>query len=96
MYHPRTAHGQEHEEKGLVSMLGFSKDVEYRSAATQLPEKPVALPYDLRTEMTWLDFCNPVNPLGTPKPFVQAMHTALVDGELNYTPIATAARSAPP
>ncbi|MBO4365731.1 MAG: aminotransferase class I/II-fold pyridoxal phosphate-dependent enzyme [Eggerthellaceae bacterium] len=67
-------------------MLGFNRRIGYREAESILPENPVSLPYELRTEMTWMDFCNPVNPMGTPRSFVQAMHTALVDGELNYAP----------
>jgi threonine-phosphate decarboxylase len=70
----------------MASMLGFGNRTGFREVIATLPDKPVSLPYELRTEMTWLDFCNPVNPLGTPKSIVQAMHTALVDGELNYTP----------
>lgn len=51
-----------------------------------LPELPASLPYDLRKEINWIDFSNPVNPLGTPKPLIQALHTALVDGELAFQP----------
>lgn len=70
----------------MSALLGFNRHVGYREAESVLPENPVSLPYELRTEMTWLDFSTPVNPLGTPKPFVQAMHAALVDGETNYAP----------
>ncbi len=70
----------------MDSLVEFDKSVDYRSISKPLPKKPVSLPYELRTEMTWLDFCNPANPLGTPKSIVQAMHTALVDGELAYAP----------
>ncbi len=70
----------------MAALIGYDRQADYREAQTLLPSKPVALPYELRTEMTWMDFCHPVNPLGTPKPLVQAMHTALVDGELSYIP----------
>jgi len=36
--------------------------------------------------MNWVDFSGTSNPLGTPKSFIRAIHTALVDGELNYIP----------
>ena len=51
-----------------------------------LPELPTTLPHDIRKEISWVDYSNPVNPLGTPKVFLKAMHTALVDGELAYRP----------
>lgn len=68
----------------LFSLNKPSSD--YRVRTSSLPDKPVSLPYELRTEMTWIDFCNTANPLGTPKSFLQAMHTALVDNEQNYAP----------
>lgn len=61
-------------------------EVEFRPTATDTPVRPVSIPYELRTEMTWLDFCHPMNPLGTPRDMIQAMHTALVDGELSFAP----------
>ncbi|WP_454945615.1 pyridoxal phosphate-dependent aminotransferase [Cryptobacterium curtum] len=67
-------------------MVGLHRDVDYRQVVTDLPDKPVALPYELRTEMTWIDFSHPVNPLGCPRAIVQAMHTALVDGEIAFSP----------
>lgn len=70
----------------MSSRLGFNRHLGYREAESVLPENPISLPYELRTEMTWLDFSTATNPLGTPRSFVQAMHTALVDGELNYAP----------
>lgn len=57
-----------------------------RAAATTLPEQPAYLPYELRTEMNWLDFSSTTNPLGTPKSFIRSMHSSLVDGELAYVP----------
>lgn len=70
----------------MSALLGFNRREGFREAESVLPENLVSLPYELRTEMTWLDFSNPINPLGTPRSFVQAMHAALVDGELNYAP----------
>ncbi|MDO4890983.1 MAG: hypothetical protein Q3963_06430 [Coriobacteriaceae bacterium] len=51
-----------------------------------LPELPATLPHDIRKEINWVDYSNPVNPLGTPKVFMQALHTAIVDGELAVRP----------
>lgn len=70
----------------MSAMRGFNRPVDYREADMVLPESPVSLPYELRTEMTWLDFGTPQNPLGTPRSIIQAMHTALVDGQLSYVP----------
>ena len=58
----------------------------YRTPTSTLPGKPIAMPYEIRSETTLVDFTNPVNPLGTPREFVQQMHTALVNGEHNYLP----------
>ncbi|MDR0514143.1 MAG: aminotransferase class I/II-fold pyridoxal phosphate-dependent enzyme [Coriobacteriaceae bacterium] len=49
-------------------------------------EQLLFLPYELRTEMTWIDFSVTSNPLGTPKSFLNAMHSSLVDGDLSFTP----------
>lgn len=70
----------------MASLLGFGRQADYREAQTEIPQKPVALPYELRNEMTWMDFSHPVNPLGSPKSMVQSMHSALVDGELSFAP----------
>ena len=70
----------------MSALLGFNRRAGYREAEAVLPDNPLSLPYELRTEMTWIDFSHPINPLGTPRSFVQAMHSALVDGELNYVP----------
>ena len=51
-----------------------------------LPDLPTTLPHDIRKEISWVDYSNPVNPLGTPKQYTQAFHAALVDGELAFRP----------
>lgn len=56
------------------------------TALSPFADKPLALPYELRNQMKWIDFSYAGNPLGTPKSFIQAMHSALVDGELGYPP----------
>ncbi len=68
----------------MASLFNIQSNL--REAARVLPDKPVAMPYDMRNEVTWIDFTNHTNPLGTPKPIVQEIHTALVDGEHCYIP----------
>ena len=57
-----------------------------RDCVTALPEQLLSPPYELRTEMNWIDFSGTANPLGTPPSFIRAMEAALAAGELNYTP----------
>lgn len=57
-----------------------------REAVTVLPEQLLSPPYELRTEMNWIDFSGTANPLGTPPSFIHAMEAALAAGELNYSP----------
>ncbi len=57
-----------------------------RAAVTALPEQLLSPPYELRTEMNWIDFSGTANPLGTPPSFIRAMEAALTAGELNYSP----------
>ena len=57
-----------------------------RAAVTALPEQLLSPPYELRTEMNWIDFSGTANPLGTPPSFIRAMQAALAAGELNYPP----------
>ncbi|MBQ9021792.1 MAG: aminotransferase class I/II-fold pyridoxal phosphate-dependent enzyme [Eggerthellaceae bacterium] len=64
----------------------FNKSATLRETVAALPDKPVAMPYDMRAEVSWIDFSNRSNPLGAPKSFIQEIHTALVDGEHTYVP----------
>ncbi|MBQ9068488.1 MAG: aminotransferase class I/II-fold pyridoxal phosphate-dependent enzyme [Eggerthellaceae bacterium] len=64
----------------------FNKQTNLRETSATLPGKPIAMPYDMRSEVTWIDFSNRANPLGAPKPFIQEIHTAFVDGEHNFVP----------
>ena len=57
-----------------------------RDCVTALPEQLLSPPYELRTEMNWIDFSGTANPLGTPPSFIHAMRNALEVGELNYPP----------
>lgn len=70
----------------MAALFGFNTRSEVRNALLTMPDQTTYLPYELRTEMNWLDFSNIANPLGTPKSFIRKMHASLVDGELSYLP----------
>ena len=57
-----------------------------RACVTALPEQLLSPPYEMRSEMNWIDFSGTANPLGTPPSFIRAMEAALAAGELNYPP----------
>lgn len=57
-----------------------------RDAVAVLPEQLLSPPYELRTEMNWIDFSETSNPLGTPPSFIKAITEALAGGELSYPP----------
>ncbi|MCL2826358.1 MAG: hypothetical protein FWD72_03025, partial [Eggerthellaceae bacterium] len=65
---------------GLKVHSGFSEE------SFAVPDEALYLPYELRSEMSWIDFSGTNNPLGTPKSFLAAMHSSLVDGELMFYP----------
>ena len=73
-------------EVGLAPRFGYRGREGVDSRGNVLPELPTTLPHDIRKEISWVDYSNPVNPLGTPKQYIQALHAALVDGELAYRP----------
>ncbi len=70
----------------MSSIFGFDSPSILRDTTLILPDQPLYPPYQLRSEMNWLDFSTTSNPLGTPQSFLSAMHTSLVDGELTYEP----------
>lgn len=53
---------------------------------TDLPDLPATLPYDMRGEMTWVDFSTPINPLGTPPEFLAMFQEALASGQMALRP----------
>lgn len=57
-----------------------------RLDGVSLPKQLLSPPYDMRTEMNWIDFSGIANPLGTPQSFIDAIGNALASGELNYPP----------
>lgn len=70
----------------MAAKFGYRGRETADSRRNVLPELPATLPHDIRKEINWVDYSNPVNPLGTPKPFIKAMHAAIVDGELGFRP----------
>lgn len=57
-----------------------------KPACTSIPETLLCPPYDLRDEMSWIDFSGTENPLGTPSSFVAAINNAIAAGALSYAP----------
>lgn len=49
-------------------------------------ESPMTLPYEMRSEVKWVDFSCPTNPLGAPNRVVKTIRKALFDGEFGYRP----------
>ena len=73
-------------EVGLAPRFGYRGREGVGSRRNVLPELRTTRLHDIRKEINWVDYSNPVNPLGTPKQYIQALHTALVDGELAFRP----------
>jgi len=57
-----------------------------RNAPTQLPEQLLCPPYDVRSEISWIDFSSIENPFGTPRSFVDALRDALGNGVMGFLP----------
>lgn len=70
----------------MVAFFGNRGRSETEQPQRTLPELPTTLPYAMRDEINWADFSMPINPLGTPKSILEAIHTALICGELGYRP----------
>lgn len=52
----------------------------------EFPEQALCPPYDVRGEISWIDFSGAENPFGTPASFVNAMREALEGGWMTYRP----------
>ncbi len=57
-----------------------------RACVATMPEQLLCPPYELRTEMSWIDFSGTTNPLGTPPSFAEALNNAFAAGEYSYAP----------
>ena len=56
------------------------------SALEEIPEQALCPPYDVRNEISWIDFSGTENPFGTPSSFVHAIRQAVTDGWMSYLP----------
>lgn len=70
----------------VVTQKGSNVVPGVRDAVAALPEQLLSPPYELRTEMNWIDFSCTANPLGTPPSFIRAMESAFAADELNFSP----------
>ena len=57
-----------------------------QSALEGIPEPALSPPYDVRGEISWIDFSGTENPFGTPTSFVHALRSAMADGWMSYAP----------
>ena len=68
-------------------MAGISSSpMAKRDALAEVPEQVLCPPYDVRDEISWIDFSGTENPFGTPKTFVDALQRALSNGVMSYLP----------
>lgn len=68
--------------------MAFASDItrsQHRSLE-EIPEQALCPPYDVRREISWIDFSGVENPFGTPSSFVHAIRSALADGWVSYHP----------
>ncbi len=68
--------------------MSFASEItrSHASALEVLPELALSPPYDVRGEITWIDFSGTDNPFGTPSSFVHALRKAMADGWMSYAP----------
>lgn len=57
-----------------------------KPALADVPETLLCPPYDLRGEMSWVDFSGTENPLGTPRSFIDAITEGIDNGVAGYLP----------
>ncbi|MCL1798430.1 MAG: aminotransferase class I/II-fold pyridoxal phosphate-dependent enzyme [Eggerthellaceae bacterium] len=70
----------------MTALFGPKSHTDVREVSAVTLDQDLYLPYELRTELSWIDFSGTNNPLGTPQSFVRVMHSALVDGGLGFVP----------
>ena len=68
--------------------MSFSSEItrSQHSALEETPEQTLNPPYDVRGEISWIDFSGAENPFGTPSSFVRAVRDALASGFMSYVP----------
>ena len=74
------------ERFGYMGMDEQSSFSTKRMAPVALPEQTLCPPYDVRGEISWIDFSGTENPFGTPQSFIDAMCDALSKGVISYLP----------
>ena len=57
-----------------------------RNVLDEVPEQMLCPPYDVREEISWIDFSGTENPFGTPATFVKALQQALSNGVASFLP----------
>ena len=57
-----------------------------RASFQELPETSLCPPYDVREEISWIDFSGIENPFGTPESFKAALSQAISNGVAAYQP----------
>ena len=57
-----------------------------RETVATLPDMPLMPPFEMRREMTWIDFSTIANPLGTPPSIIEAIIRALASGQAESEP----------
>ncbi len=70
----------------MAALFGSRTHADVRRTVTLLPEQLLSPPYELLTEMNWIDFSGTANPLGTPPSFSKALRDALAAGDYRYAP----------
>ena len=66
--------------------IGDSLKLGMRTSLQELPEPMLCPPYDVREEISWIDFSGTENPFGTPPSFAAAMRNAISQGIAAYLP----------
>ena len=66
--------------------IGESLKLGMRTSLQELPEPMLCPPYDVREEISWIDFSGTDNPFGTPLSFTAAMRDAISQGIAAYLP----------
>ncbi len=68
--------------------MAFAADItrSQHRALEEAPEPALSLPYEMRGEVSWIDFSGIENPFGTPASFVSALSKAMANGCMSYLP----------
>lgn len=69
-----------------MAIGGKSAYSNLRDAPAAAPEQLLCPPYDVRSEISWIDFSSIENPFGTPASFVAALRDAIGGGVMSYQP----------